>query len=64
MTSLILIGTGVTIIFISLLADSIGMGDYPGFGWKQMIGTAIGMVDNTQVAIKDRVYGIQVHSFG
>jgi hypothetical protein len=42
--SLILIVVGVIILLVSLFADQIGIGGYPGFGFKQMIGTIIGLV--------------------
>ena len=42
--SLIVIGVGIVILLVSLLADVIGIGKYPGFGYKQAIGTAIGIV--------------------
>jgi len=42
--SLILTGIGITLLVISVFADSIGIGGYPGFGRNQSIGTAIGAV--------------------
>jgi len=42
--SLSLMGAGITMALISLLADSLGLGASPGFGKKQVSGAAIGMV--------------------
>ena len=39
----ILIIFGIILLFTSLLADLIGIGDFPGFGYKQVIGTVIGI---------------------
>lgn len=39
----ILIVVGLFILFISVLADSLGFGDIEGFGWKQMIGLVLGV---------------------
>jgi hypothetical protein len=39
---LLIIGTGLGVI--SLTADLIGIGGYPGFGWKQATGTAVSLV--------------------
>lgn len=37
--------TGILILLVSLTADITGLGAHPGFGWKQMIGTAMGLID-------------------
>jgi hypothetical protein len=42
--SLILIVVGIIILLVSLLADVIGIGAYPGFGSKQIAGTIVGAV--------------------
>ncbi|HSW37922.1 MAG TPA: hypothetical protein VLL97_00345 [Acidobacteriota bacterium] len=33
---------GVILLTVSLLADLIGLGGMPGFGWRQSIGAATG----------------------
>jgi uncharacterized membrane protein len=42
--SLILIVVGIIILLVSLLADMIGIGGYPGMGYKQIIGAIVGAV--------------------
>ena len=42
--SLILIVVGIIILLVSLLADVIGIGGYPGIGYKQIIGAIVGAV--------------------
>lgn len=42
--SYIIIGIGIVILLVSLLADLIGIGAHPGFGTKQAIGVLIGVV--------------------
>jgi hypothetical protein len=42
--SLILIVVGIIILLVSLLADMIGIGGYPGIGYKQIIGAIVGAV--------------------
>jgi hypothetical protein len=42
--SLILIVVGIIILLVSLLADVIGIGGYPGMGYKQIIGAIVGAV--------------------
>jgi hypothetical protein len=42
--SLILIVVGIIILLSSLLADMIGIGGYPGVGYKQIIGAIVGAV--------------------
>jgi hypothetical protein len=38
----ILIGVGVLLVLISALADSLGLGRSPGFGWRQTLGVVLG----------------------
>ncbi len=40
----LLIGVGIVVFLISIFADPLGIGGYPGFGTKQVIGTIIGVV--------------------
>jgi len=40
----ILVGVGVLLVLISALADSAGLGRSPGFGWRQGLGVAIGVL--------------------
>lgn len=40
----VLIALGVVIVVVSLAADVIGIGNVLGFGWKQQLGTAIGVI--------------------
>ena len=40
----LLIGVGIVVFLISVFADPLGIGGYPGFGTKQVIGTIIGVV--------------------
>ena len=39
---MLVIGTALGIV--SLTADVIGLGGFPGFGWKQALGTAVALV--------------------
>ncbi len=39
-----LLAVGIVVILFSALADVIGIGAQAGFGWKQMIGVAIGLI--------------------
>jgi len=34
---------GTVLGFLSLTADMIGLGGFPGFGWKQVGGTAVAL---------------------
>jgi len=34
---------GVVLALVSVLADWLGVGAHPDFGWKQIVGTALGM---------------------
>lgn len=38
---MLVVGTGLGIV--SLTADVIGLGGFPGFGWKQGLGTAVAL---------------------
>ena len=42
--SLIVIAVGIIFLLVSLLADVLGMGGYPGIGFKQIIGAVVGAV--------------------
>ena len=39
---MLVVGTGLGIV--SLTADVIGLGAFPGFGWKQAVGTAVALI--------------------
>jgi hypothetical protein len=39
---MLVVGTGLGIV--SLTADLVGLGAFPGFGWKQALGTAVALV--------------------
>jgi len=62
----ILISIGIIFLSASLLADLIGIGAFPGFGYKQVIGTATGVVfiiiglimsrNNNKEDFKDRIF--------
>ena len=43
---------------MSLTADLIGLGGYPGFGWKQILGTLVALVivvlATAQIVMRDR----------
>jgi len=39
---MLVVGTGLGIL--SLTADVIGLGGFPGFGWKQAVGTVVALV--------------------
>ncbi len=43
-TNMLLLGIGIGLLAVSLLADVIGIGDDPGFGNQQMMGTIAGVV--------------------
>ena len=43
-SSLILMGVGIILLLVSLLADVLGIGDSPGIGFKQIIGAVVGAV--------------------
>lgn len=35
---------GILVMVLSALADSLGIGQYPGFGWRQITGIVAGVV--------------------
>ena len=39
---LVLIAAGVLLALVALGADALGLGGYPGIGWKQILGTVVG----------------------
>lgn len=41
---ILLILVGVVILVLSLVADIIGLGGAPGFGYKQILGTIVGAI--------------------
>jgi len=43
-TGMVLLVAGVLILIISAAADYIAMGAFPGFGYKQIAGTIVGVV--------------------
>ena len=43
-TNIIIILFGGILFIISLLADWIGIGSYPGINWAQITGAAVGIV--------------------
>lgn len=43
-TGVLVATAGLAILLVSALADPIGIGGDPGFGWKQMIGVGVGVV--------------------
>ena len=42
MIGLVIIIMGVVVLVVSLAADILGLGNVPGFGWKQILGAAVG----------------------
>ena len=40
----IVVAVGAVLVVVSALADSIGVGDEDGFGWKQTTGVVVGGV--------------------
>ena len=43
-TSILVLVIGIGLLAVSLLADVVGIGDDPGFGNQQMMGTIAGVV--------------------
>ena len=41
---LVLLVVGVLLFLFALTADSLGVGSYPGLGWKQVVGAVVGVV--------------------
>lgn len=44
MANWIMLVVGTAVGIIALTADLIGIGEYPGFGWKQGVGTVVALV--------------------
>ena len=42
--NLLIFSAGGLLILVSLLADVIGIGSYPGINWAQIVGAAVGLV--------------------
>ncbi len=40
----VLLVTGTLLGLVSLTADLLGLGAFPGFGWKQVVGTAVALL--------------------
>jgi hypothetical protein len=40
----VLLGGGIILLILSLLADVLGVGGTPGFGYKQILGAIVGVV--------------------
>ncbi len=40
----VVLGIGTLLGIVSLTADLIGVGAYPGFGWKQALGTVVALL--------------------
>ena len=40
----VLVFLGVVMLVVSLAADTLGIGNVPGFGWKQILGAVVGAV--------------------
>lgn len=38
----VVIGVGVLLVLISALANPLGLGQHPGFGWKKTLGVVVG----------------------
>ena len=43
-TTWVLIGVGVLLFLLSLLANTLGIAPNPGFGWKKTLGVVVGIV--------------------
>jgi hypothetical protein len=43
-TAWVLIGVGVLLFLLSLLANTLGIAPNPGFGWKKTLGVVVGLV--------------------
>jgi hypothetical protein len=39
----VLLAVGVLVFFVSLTADAFGIGEGTGIGWKQILGTVVGL---------------------
>ena len=42
--AVVLVVVGVVLALFSVLADMVGVGTHPDFGWKQIVGTLLGVV--------------------
>jgi hypothetical protein len=42
--SLVLVIVGVVLVLVGVAADVVGIGGHPGFGWKQILLVAVGVV--------------------
>jgi len=42
--AVIVVVAGILLVLASLAADAIGLGGWPGFGFRQILGTIIGLV--------------------
>ncbi len=40
----VLVGLGIIVFLVSVLADTLGLGSVAGFGWKQAVGAVLGLV--------------------
>lgn len=40
----VLLAVGVLVFFVSLTADAFGIGEGTGIGWKQILGTVVGLI--------------------
>ena len=40
----ILLVVGIVVFLLSLLADALGIGEGTGIGWKQILGSVVGLV--------------------
>jgi hypothetical protein len=40
----VILVTGTLLGIVSLTADLLGIGAFPGFGWKQVVGTVLALV--------------------
>ena len=43
-TAWVLVGVGVLLFLLSLLANTLGIAPNPGFGWKKTLGVVVGIV--------------------
>lgn len=41
---LVLLIVGIVVLIVSVAADAIGLGGSPGFGYKQIVGVAVGAI--------------------
>ena len=48
----VLLVVGTALVLVSLNADLVGIGGYPGFGWKQTLGTAVAIVMVARAALR------------